>query len=111
MWTRRQRAVVLLVVLLLLTRSSNVVFLTPSAFSLHLSSITAATTTTATTPSKFVSFITDTISLVLRFVKDQFDDYRESTIGGKTIRLLAILSMPFFFVVVFLSQREKGGNK
>lgn len=22
-------------------------------------------------------------SLVLRFVKDQFDDYRESTIGGK----------------------------
>lgn len=22
------------------------------------------------------------ISLVLRFVKDQFDDYRESTIGG-----------------------------
>jgi hypothetical protein len=23
-------------------------------------------------------------SLVLRFVKDQFDDYRESTIGGKS---------------------------
>jgi Ras-related protein Rab-5C len=24
-------------------------------------------------------------SLVLRFVKDQFDDYRESTIGGMSI--------------------------
>jgi len=24
-------------------------------------------------------------SLVLRFVKDQFDDYRESTIGGKNL--------------------------
>jgi hypothetical protein len=26
-------------------------------------------------------------SLVLRFVKDQFDDYRESTIGGASCRL------------------------
>lgn len=28
----------------------------------------------------------DGSSLVLRFVKDQFDDYRESTIGGVPLR-------------------------
>lgn len=30
-----------------------------------------------------VRILNPAISLVLRFVKDQFDDYRESTIGGK----------------------------
>ena len=29
------------------------------------------------------SVANDVTSLVLRFVKDQFDDYRESTIGGQ----------------------------
>lgn len=36
------------------------------------------------------------ISLVLRFVKDQFDDYRESTIGGMVVsskRLEVILPL------------------
>jgi hypothetical protein len=31
-------------------------------------------------------------SLVLRFVKDQFDDYRESTIGGSLSLLFTILN-------------------
>lgn len=30
------------------------------------------------------------VSLVLRFVKDQFDDYRESTIGGEDKRHLGV---------------------
>ena len=31
-------------------------------------------------------------SLVLRFVKDQFDDYRESTIGGSLSLLYIVLN-------------------
>lgn len=45
-------------------------------------------------------------SLVLRFVKDQFDDYRESTIGGEYSRSfpLCIVLIGAPFIAAFLTQ-------
>jgi Ras-related protein Rab-5C len=45
------------------------------------------------------------ISLVLRFVKDQFDDYRESTIGGMAVSSDAWkLFYPYNSPAAFLTQ-------
>ena len=43
-------------------------------------------------------------SLVLRFVKDQFDDYRESTIGGKNCDRTVIAGSTDIEVAAFLTQ-------
>lgn len=45
-------------------------------------------------------------SLVLRFVKDQFDDYRESTIGGMYLVQMYVLSYIELFATIaaFLTQ-------
>jgi len=46
-------------------------------------------------------------SLVMRFVKDHFDEYRESTIGGKYKLLITFESWSSFFLSLslFLSFR------
>jgi len=37
-------------------------------------------------------------SLVLRFVKGQFHEYQESTIGGKNIYVQTIFDVTFFYI-------------
>jgi len=41
-------------------------------------------------------------SLVLRFVKGQFHEYQESTIGGKNIYVQLLFNAIFFFTLVVL---------
>jgi hypothetical protein len=44
-------------------------------------------------------------SLVLRFVKDQFDDYRESTIGGMyLVQMYVLILNSFATTAAFLTQ-------
>lgn len=69
------------------SRSAPLLFIYP-ALTLVQASRRSANQGTALAQNRRANSLTTAISLVLRFVKDQFDDYRESTIGGPCAPIL-----------------------